>query len=647
MTSPARTAQLVYGLPSSAFNEPAPGKTPYYSPGLDGNGQQPGGEGLPERGSADLMDALKKLHEAQAAYQQAERFYDGDAGDLHTNPRVAELLARAGATEVDDFNYAKVPVDSVADNLIVRAVTTSSGEQAEQDDEHNAAVEQVTERAQEVLDELRKTNQLDAEEQVLHHLVSKHGDAYLFVWPETDEDALPDVDPADELDLPDEQYPSRITSVNMWVNDACSVRIFYDPENPLRAIYAIKSWEWLPPGEDKPRVRATLYYQDRIEKWVSEPEEDKEKPESWVPYLQEAGEQWPIENPTGRIPFFHFRTKRQYGLPEHISAYGPQRLINKLIISHAGTIDFQSFPQRYILLSPKAEQLLLNLADPDYPEDIDTDPEGDGYSQFRADPSAVWQIPGGAGAGQFAAADPGVFMDPLDRYIKSMAELTKTPLDEFVGNGQGLSGEARRYGRKPLTDKLRNRSKAYGAEWQDAYEFALGLLGFSDVTVNVEWAPFETASGLEDWNAVGVKIANGVPVSQVLQEAGYERDVVESWLSDETGADLMRRVALLNSIGTAVQALGAGVGLGVVSAPQVADIISRILGLTAEALPMLDQPVEIEQKPPMPPPGFGPPEGEDGPQPGPAGPDGVPLPPMPPPPPPIQVGRGSANPDRS
>jgi hypothetical protein len=643
VTSPARTAQAVYGLPSSAFNEPA-----YKSPGSGGILLGPDDlalleAGLPRRGSDELMAALADLESAQMAYRRADQFYNGMAGDQHTSPRLADLLAKAGATEIEDFNYAAVPVDSVADNLIVRAVTASTGVQAEQKTVTPASppeADQLVLRAQEAVDDLRADNELDAEEAVLHLEASKHGDAYLFVWPRTQEvDEADDTDSADELDLIDGTFPTRVTGVDMWVNTADTVRAFYDRENPLQCTHVIKSWEW-----SEGRVRATLYYPDRIERWVSDKNEDKANPEAWKPYLVQEGDEWPLPNPTGRIPFFHFRNQRPYGTPEHARAYGPQRLVNKLITAHMSMIDYQTFPQRYILLNPKSEDALLNMIDPDFPEDEDADVEGDGRSQFRADPAAIWKIPGGSGVGQFPPAEPGVILEPLDRYIRSMAELTKTPLDEFVGYGQALSGEARKMGRKPLTDKLRNRAKSYGATWQDAYEFALELMQFFDVTINVEWAPFETASGLEDWNVIATKITQGVPVGQALQEAGYERDVVEGWLHDETGADLTRRVTLLNAIGTAVQTLGAGVGLGVVSAPQVADIISRILGLTGEALPMLETPVEIQPPPPPPVPGAGPPvdEAEGGDKGG----DAAALPPAPPPPPPFPAGQGSPGPSR-
>lgn len=603
MTSPATIAQGIYQLPSSAFGTPAlvnPGQEP-------GQLDPPTGAGLPSKGSNVLMDALAALDEALPRYLEAESFYDGDAGDLFATEKVQQLLAKSGVYEVEDFNYARVPVDALVDKLQIRAVVVSAGDDTDDEDDPGSADDsigtsgappasesdkkRIAERAQEALDELRKRNQLAEEELELLLSASKHGDSYLFVWPvvEADDEDEEAFEQGVELD---EGHPGRVVSCDILVNSATVARVFYDPENPLRPTHVIKRWEWLDPDLDVHRHRATLYFKDRIERWVTRPDGDPKRSEDWLPY-EVAGVAWPAPNPTGRLPFFHVRTSRTYGRPEHASAYGPQRLINKLVSAHAVTIDYQSFPQRYALSNPKADDILQNMIDPDFPEDEDDDPEGRGVSPLRADPSAVWKLPGISSVGQFQPADPQVFLAPLDRYIRAMAELTGTPLDRFTGYGTPPSGESRRWANYPLNEKAKLRQQRHGAVLSAAYEFALELLGFKDVTVAIQWAPVDVASGTEDWGIVAAKITNGVPVKQALVEAGYPEDDVDSWLNDETGADLMRRVALLNQIGTAVQTLGAGVGLGVVSAPQVGDIIARILGATAEELPDLDRPVEL------------------------------------------------------
>lgn len=682
MTSPAAFAQGAFQLPAGAF--PAPSLVNSGGAGLaydevDPDGEvQPDGQVLPRKGSLILMDSLKQLDNARPGYVIADSMYDGDVGDLVLSDAIARLVQKSGVLEVEDLNYAKVPVDTVADKLGIRAVTVSAGDDADSDaapDKDDTTPppgapkasdgqrSQVADDAQEALDELRKANQLDAEEQQLMNRVSRYGDAYLFVWPvvqatdDTDQDEY-DTDGDGLVPLDPDDSGAQIVGVDVYVNSPYTVRAFYDPENPLKMTHVLKSWEWVDPadpGADKPRCRATLYFHDRLERWVTKPGEPADKRESWVPYVEDEGDAWPTPYPAAvtRIPFFHLRNDRPYGRPEHKAAYGPQRLINKLVAAHGVTIDFQIFPQRYMLVDPQNDAGLLNLINPDNPEDEEDDPEGNGYSQLRADPSAVWKLYAQS-VGQFQPAEPGTFIQPLDRYIKAISELCGIPLDRFTGYGTPPSGESRRVGNEVLYEKVGNRRGLYEAVVSDAYEFALQLLGYEDVTVDVKWKPLDAAAGIDDWNIVQAKINAGVPVRNALVEAGYPEDEVDDWLLDQDGADLTRRVGLLNSVATAVTGLAAGVSVGMVSPEQAGDIVARIIGQVGQSVPNLEKPVDLHpQLQAM--------QGDlqntmrnrqlnehiasQTPTVGPPGEDGKPtqgpppnLPPMPAPPPPVQVG---------
>ena len=598
--SPARTAQAVYNLPSSAFEEPSL---------VNSGGADLIDRALNRGGSIILMASLAELDEARPRYVEADEMYDGEVGDRFASEQVAKLLAKSGVNDIDDLNYAKVPVDTIADKLQILAVTASSGDDATTDDETDGDAEdesgqegqatgekakkKVARAAQEKIDELRKRNQLDVEEVELELKSCKYGECYLFVWPVTDapdDDEDPLVfDGAAEIGP---EHQGSVVGVDMFVNSPYTTRMFYDPENPLKISHVLKTWEWNDAENDETRQRATLYFADRVERWVVKLGGNGEKKEDWEHYTEGEDGQWPLPNPTKRVPFFHFRNSRPYGKPEHRSAYGPQRLINKLVGAHAVTIDYQSFPQRYLLLDPKGDDPLLNMIDPDNPEDDDDDPEGNGHSQLRADPSALWKL-WGAQVGQFAVADPGVFLQPLDRYIKSISELCGIPLSRFTGYATPPSGESRKVENEPLYERTRKLHREHGGVWQDAYVFALELLKITDVTVNIKWKPVQVASGREDWDIIKAKMDAGVPVLTVLTEAGYPEDEVEKWLTDQTGADLVRRVALLNSIGTAVQALAAGVAVGLISPPQAGEIVAKIIGAVGEELPDLDEPVDL------------------------------------------------------
>lgn len=606
--------------------------------------------------SGDLMGARDAINNAQEQYGKAAAFYDGEVGEVFATLQVKQLLAKAGIAEVENFNYAAVPVDVVADRLQIAAIHASAGTEATDEttlpggvetDEHRDV---VGEKAKELIGQIQKRNQLGAESKGLHRLASQFGDVYLFCWPVTEDDGETD-DAADSE--PDRVGSGRVVAVDALVNDPRTCRVFYDPQNPLVKSHAAKYWCEPDPRSDAvdERHRITLYYPDRVEKWCTRVGGRPDNAADWQPFTGdgEVEQDWSLPNPTGVVPFYHFRNDRPYGKPEHLRAYGPQRMVNKLIGAHAVTIDYQSFPQRYALLDPKADQLLSNRIDPDFPEDDDDDPEAPGAhsGDLRADPAAVWRIPGVSSMGQFQPADPGIFITPMDRYVRAMAELTATPLHRFGSAfAAAPSGESLRVAEGPTTSKIEDRQEAYGEVWSEFYEFALHLLGLDDITVTVRWKPAETATGTEDWTTLGLKIANGVPVKHALMEAGYPEDTVEEWLADESGADLVRRVAILNSIGTAVQALGAGVGLGVVSEQQVGDIIARVLGMSAVDLPPLDEPVQLHQPAAPPAPG-GPPTGPAGPPPGQGAAGGTQaqpaLPPLPAPPaaapaPPILVG---------
>jgi hypothetical protein len=593
----------------------------------------PGADDRHDASVRDILHGRKELHRMREQCETADEYYNGEVGMLYASERVRQLLQRQGVgDDVPDFNYARIPVDGIATRLQVSSVVAAPAE--ENEDGQEQAESKAVKDATKAIAALRKTNELDAEEKRLHKDVSKHGSAYVLVWPGTDRKGKP--------------------SVDIRVNSAYDVIMIYDEEDPLTADYALKSWE-VDVGDDEngaPQTchRANLYYRDRIERWATEPGGNPDKKEAWFrvtevpdlddderddlaadefdtlddePGVQHAygddamwsargrrldevddddddddddedgyddedapparGQLHPddIPNPWGRVPWFHFRNDRPEGVPEHKNAYGPQAMINKIIYAMAGTVDFNSFPQKYIMVDPAQDDPLMNLLDPDHPEDEDDDPENEGGgSGLRNDPGEIWRLYGKS-VGQFSAADPNTLLSPLDRLIKSMAELCGMPQWAFSKASADMpSGESVRELNAFWNSTVKDRMDRYDPVWQDVYEFALEVLGITGVTVEVRWAPIEMINDLNGWQVIQAKIASGVPPQVALEEAGYPPEQVKEWLADATGADLGRRVALLNQIGTAVQTLGAGIQLGATSAEQVQEVISRMLGLT-------------------------------------------------------------------
>jgi hypothetical protein len=503
--------------------------------------------------SPDLVSAYQDLCDARPGYAKAQAYYDGDVDEIYASDAVARLLAKSNLDEIDELNFARIPVRAVLNRLHITSITTG------EDDADEAITDLIT------------ANQLDMELPGLLEKACSLGDAYLMVWPNLDADG-------------------SIASVGMTVHSPATVRIVYDEEHPLQVRLAIKSWS-VGSGE-REKIRADLYYPpetgadgqtlSRVERYVWAAGKKTQGRKGWQPYTED-GRPAVLTHDYG-FPFHHFRTARPYGRPEHYGAYGAQTLINKLVVSHAAVIDYESLPQKYGLIDPAVDQPGQQADfDPDYPEDTNATPEEDNPSQLSSDPGEFWQLQGYRQVGQFEAANPSVFMDPLDRYIKAMSQVTETPFHLFDSTGDQMSGASRREANAPLIARVQNLQRAFGPAAEDAFEHALSLLGFDDATVQVRWQPAEQIDDAEGWATVGAKIQAGVPRRQALIETGREPEQVDAWMAKlDDDAELARRVELLTQLGTAVQALGTGVQLGAISDNQVTRLLNTVLGAAEE-----------------------------------------------------------------
>lgn len=497
--------------------------------------------------SIDLMYGIEQLDDARPEYREAQAYYDGDVPEIFASARLRRALEDTGV----DFrlNFAKTPVDAVVDRLEIAAITGA-------EEAHTKLISQVW-----------ADNGMDLEAPDLHCHACALGDAYLIV-------------------LPVEDDGGTVTGVEMHYNSPQTVRAIYSEENPREVEYYIKQWcETRTFGKVQ---RAELFYDDRTERWTTKPGSDGKQAGDWVHWAADSddgeaedSESWTIPHDYGRPPVFHFRTSRPYGRPEHIGAYGPQNAINKLSITHMGTVDYQGFPQRYAL-TDAATTDTSDLEPGDFddfpPDDASAGPTDTGDdSSLKAGPGEVWLLRGFKAVGQLDAAQPGVFLDPIMFEVRAMAQITTTPLHLFDPQGEVPSGESIRAKEAPFTKKIRNRQMSFGATWREVFEFALQLLGVKDATVDVRWVPAATVDDQTGWQTVGEKIKNGVPRKHALMEAGYREEQVDEWLSGVDDAELARRVDILAAVADSAQKLGAAATLGVVSGEQAQALLNGAL----------------------------------------------------------------------
>ncbi|MFI6854494.1 phage portal protein [Streptomyces sp. NPDC050416] len=495
----------------------------------------------------DLMYGIEELKDARPRYDQAEAYYDGKVPEVFSSTRIRRALA---ANDIDfDLNFAKTPVNAVTNRLKIASVTSP-------DDDVNTLISKIW-----------QDNQLNLEMPDLFRRGGEFGDAYLFVLPVEDE-------------------KGQVVRVEMFYNSPKTVRVIYSEDNPRRKAYTIKKW-----CEGKYH-RAELLYDDRIERWTTGQNSDGDKPGDWMhwPADPDDADSWLLEHDWGEQPVFHFRTDRPYGVPEHFGAYGPQNAITKLQATHMGTVDYQGAPQRYAL-TENATTDTSDLEPGDFddfpPDDAGAGPTDSGDdSSLKAGPGELWLLRGFKGVGQFDAAKPDVFLDPIQFNVRAMAQITDTPLRMFDPQSNQRSGESYREEDGPFISKVENRQTSYGATLHEAFVFALRRFGVVDPVVNVDWVPAKSVTDAQGWQTVKAKIDAGVPRRQALMEAGYRAEQVDAWLAGVDDAELQRRVTILASLADSAQKLGAATALGVVTSEQAQQLLNGALSdveLLAEA----------------------------------------------------------------
>lgn len=487
---------------------------------------------------ADLMYGLEELKESRPAYDQAQVYYDGKVPEVFTSVRLRRALA---VHNIDfDLNFAKTPVNAVTNRLKIASITSP-------DEQTNTLISQIW-----------QDNQLNLEMKNLFRRAGEYGDAYLMV-------------------LPVEDDKGNVVRVEMFYNSPQTVRVIYAEDNPRRKAYTIKNWR-----EGKYQ-RAELYYDDHTERWTTGENSTGDRPADWLhwPADPEDPESWYLPHEWGEQPVFHFRTDRPYGVPEHYGAYGPQNAITKLQATHMGTVDYQGAPQRYALTetanTDTSDLEPGDFDDGDWPfNEKGLGPSDSGEdSSLKAGPGEMWLLRGYKSVGQFDAADPQVFLDPINFNVRAMAQITDTPLRMFDPQSSShRSGVSFQEEDSPFISKIEDRQTGYGAETHAAFVFALRRLGIEDPVVTVDWVPARSVSSAEGWQTVKAKVDAGVPRRQALMEAGYRAEQVDSWLAGVDDAELQRRVDVLASLADSAQKLGTAKTLGVITEEQVAALMA-------------------------------------------------------------------------
>jgi hypothetical protein len=450
---------------------------------------------------SDIKKAIDTIVDRRNTYLTAEAYYEGTQSEVFPNNRWYKLLGNAGSDF--RFNFARTVVDSVLNRLEIANITANTAE------------------ANKKINDIWQMNDLQIDADEIHRRALAYGDCYAIVW--TDINGNITVD-----------YNSPLTTI-----------MIYDDENPRVKRFAAKLWQSEDPMDHtKKTSHLNMYYSDRIEKYTM--------PGEIINIVSHSGFALTeiVENPWNEIPVFHFRTTKQYGRPEHADAYGPQDAINKLIVTHMTTVDYQGAPQRYALSGSG------NSAEfEDFEDDAAVE---DNIGRLKNGPGELWYLRGVDKVGEFSPADHKVFTEPVKDFVRSMASITCTPLHYFEKTGSIPSGESLRTAEAPLIAKVKDRQITFGSTWADMFRFILKIDNQAEPNVQVKWKDIESMDSLDNWEVAVKKRVVGVSLEQVLIEMGYDLEVAAAIAATEESLTSLSQNTNTNNV--LMEATGGEVG---------------------------------------------------------------------------------------
>jgi len=360
----------------------------------------------------------------------------------------------------------------------------------------------VGEGASEELDaamvEIWRRNRMRVRAKQVHQDALIEGDAYAIVWPDGDGRAV--------------LYPNR----------AEMIAITYDDEQPGYIVRAAKVWT----GRDK-HVRVNLFYPDRIEKYVSQQARSSGsgavQPDAFIA-AEVEGEPWPLANPYGRVPVFHFANRAsigEMGVSELDEALPLTDALNKTNADTVIAEEFYAIRQRWA----------TGIEDPE-------------KFQGKPKPGGVWAVESGdVKFGEFNASDIEQYVTVGDMWRKSIARVTRTPDHHFAG-GTPPSGESLKMLEAPLLAKVTDAQDSWGMVWGDVMRFALEIEGAENPPeVETIWRDTTPRNEKEAVEIAVEKRGLGVSENQSLRELGYSADDIERMREERRTVDIIPDVA--------------------------------------------------------------------------------------------------------
>jgi hypothetical protein len=440
----------------------------------------------------DIKLAVDLITKRAASFQPFYNYYEG----LHSDNFSSEKFKNKFGKRLQKLreNLCRTVVKAPASRLEV------IGFQSEKDD--------VQKRAWEIW----KQNNMPKNCGKVHREAIRTGDGFCIVWPDT----------SGKVRI----YPQTAGNVAVWRNvDDGSIE------------KAAKRWE----GSDG-RYYLTIYYPDRIEKYVSKLKAHDTStiaPEEYIP-REIAGEPFPLPNPFRRVPVFAFSFDEDTDDKSNSILKDVMPLNDALNKSYADIFvaqEFNAIRQRWIagLQFEKDEETGKDIVPYDFDSQAWTSPEAE--TKF----------------GEFSDADLEQMLKVKQETVRDIALVSGIPPSYFnLDTADFPSGEALRKIEARFTAIVQDSQRSFGESWGEVMSFALSIEGggTDGVTIEPQWTDAAPIGESETLDNLGKKKNLGWSIEQLQRDYGLTDKQIEEMAgenAERADADMERKGKFFDS----------------------------------------------------------------------------------------------------
>lgn len=439
---------------------------------------------MPENSQENLELGLAMVKAKSEAWGVYDNYYRGIHDLAFATDKFRTTFGRLFKAFAD--NLCPSVVDAVVDRLQVEGfgLDLKTGDQMPSGTD-------VSDEAWEIW----KANRMDENAGQVHQEAVRQGNGYIMVWPSKRDEAKPTI----------------------FLNESRLIHIEYDEEDPGQMLWVSKAWK----SERDGKVYLTLYYPDRIEKYVT-----RQKVEAWPDkfsaFIQRdvEGEPWPLPNPFQQIPWFHFRNNAPIGRDgdSELRDVKPiQDALNKSIADMLVAMEYVAMPQRY------AVGLEIEM----------DEATGKPKETFRPGIDRFWAVADkDVKFGEFGQANLGQFLSVQSEFRFEVCRVVGMPLTHMLLLTNPPSGAALTVLEDRFVKKVLDRQTSFGNTWEDAMKFAIRVRRKqyepeNDFLMSCRWKDPNTITAKEQAEVQTLHKNLGVSEEYVLKAIGFSQAEIE------------------------------------------------------------------------------------------------------------------------